>query len=86
MRLSEMLKGVDCVPPAQDVEITGISYDTRTIRPGELFVALRGYKTDGHNYIEEARAKGAAAIVAEEGEDLLRVLDSRGALARISAE
>ncbi len=85
MRLSEMLKGVDCVPPAQDVEITGISYDTRTIRPGELFVALRGYKTDGHNYIEEARAKGAAAIVAEEGEDLLRVLDSRGALARISA-
>ena len=68
MGLQALLAGVDCVPPAGDVEIKGISYDTRTIRPGELFVALRGYKTDGHNYIEAAREKGAAAIVAEEGE------------------
>lgn len=86
MRLHELLEGTGLNGPlTQDVEIQGISYDTRTIKPGELFVALRGYKTDGHKYIGEARAKGAAAILGEEGEDVLRVPDSREALAILSA-
>jgi UDP-N-acetylmuramoyl-L-alanyl-D-glutamate--2,6-diaminopimelate ligase len=68
-----------------DREIKGISYDTRTLKPGELFVALRGYKTDGHKYVEAARKKGAAAIVAEEGEDVILVPDGREALAALSA-
>lgn len=87
MRLWELLEGTGYEGPApQDVEIEGISYDTRTIVPGQLFVALRGYKTDGHRYIEEARAKGAAAVVAEEGEDVLLVPDSRAALAALSTK
>lgn len=86
MRLSELLEGTGYLGTLpQDVEIEGISYDTRTIKPGELFVALRGYKTDGHRYIDEARARGAAAVVAEEGEDVIPVSDSRKALAQISA-
>ena len=86
MRLKELLEGTGYEgPEVQDVEIEGISYDTRTIKPGELFVALRGYKTDGHKYIDEARAKGAAAIVAEEGEEVFLVPDSRAALAALSA-
>ncbi len=86
MRLNALLTGAGYEGPRpEDVEIQGISYDTRTIKPGELFVALRGYKTDGHRFIEEARAKGAAAILGEEGEDILLVPDSRKALAALSA-
>ncbi len=85
MRLYQILEGVDLLGPApEDVEVRGISYDTRTIRPGEVFVALRGYKTDGHRYVEQARRKGAAAVLCEEGEGL-RVRDGRAALAAASA-
>ena len=49
MRLRTLLTGTGCISPVEeDAEIQGISYDTRTIKPGELYVALRGYKTDGH--------------------------------------
>ena len=66
MRLNELLEGLDVQDPIpQDVEIQGVSYDTRTLNPGDLYVALRGSKTDGHTYIQEARAKGAAAILGE---------------------
>ena len=53
MRLKMLLSGVTLLGGAvnEDVEISGISYDTRTIRPGELFVALTGYKTDGHRFL-----------------------------------
>ncbi|MFR1052422.1 MAG: Mur ligase domain-containing protein, partial [Lachnospirales bacterium] len=87
MRLKTLLEGVGYAGPApEDVEIKGLSYDTRTLRPGELFVALRGYKTDGHRYIAEALGKGAAAIVCEEaGAGRLTVPDSREALAILSA-
>ena len=85
MRLQTLLTGTGCLSPVEeDAEILGISYDTRTIKPGELYVALRGYKTDGHKYMEEARSKGAAAVVAEEGENVLLVPDSRAALAALS--
>ena len=50
-------------PYSQEMEITSISYDTRTLLPGALFVALPGAKTDGSLYIDEALAKGAAAVV-----------------------
>ena len=86
MRLSELLEGTGYIGPLpQDLEITGISYNTATLQPGDLFVALRGYKTDGHKFIPQARAKGAAAILGEEGEDVLLVPDSRRALSVLSA-
>jgi UDP-N-acetylmuramoyl-tripeptide--D-alanyl-D-alanine ligase len=43
----------------------GVSIDSRTLVPGDLFFALRGEKTDGHHYLREVRAKGAAGAVAE---------------------
>ena len=45
--------------------ITGISYDSRDIKNGDIFVCLTGEKTDGHNFIKEAEAKGANAILAQ---------------------
>ncbi len=50
----------------RDVEITGITNDSRKVRPGYLYVAIRGYKTDGHNFIKKSLENGAQAIVSEE--------------------
>lgn len=48
-----------------DIQLTGISIDNRGVQPGHLFVAMRGGTTDGHEYIQSAIDKGAAAIVGE---------------------
>lgn len=45
--------------------ITSVSTDTRTLRPGALFVALKGERHDGHAYVEAARAGGASAVLVE---------------------
>ncbi len=46
--------------------VSGVSIDTRTLAEGDLFVAIRGEKNDGHDYIQQAFEKGAAACVIEE--------------------
>ena len=46
-----------------DISITEISTDSRTIQPGDLFVPLKGDNFDGHNYIDMALEKGAAAAL-----------------------
>ena len=42
--------------------INGVSTDTRTIQPGNLFVALEGERFDGHDYLQQAADKGAAVL------------------------
>ena len=48
-----------------DVEISDISTDTRTIKPGSLFIALKGENFDGHNFAAKAMELGAEAVVTE---------------------
>lgn len=48
-----------------DVEVRGIAHDSRKVIPGEVFVCLRGFKHDGHDFVKEAVGKGAVAVVAE---------------------
>ena len=51
-------------------EITGIAYDTRKLEPGNLFVCIKGTKSDGHEYIDKAIELGAGAIaVTDEPEE-----------------
>ena len=90
MRLNRLLAGVALTERrAGDVECSGICYDTRTMKPGCLFVALPGYKTDGHRYIAQALERGAAAVLCQrppEGEGPWLVTpDARAALAAVSA-
>lgn len=91
MILRDLLAGVPLAGESTglDMEISSISYDTRTIQPGALFVALSGDKTDGHLYIQTAIDKGAAAVLCEhvpEGPGPWLVTeDSRRALALVSA-
>ena len=90
MRLNRLLDGVALIGRfVGDVECSGVCYDTREMKPGSLFVALPGYKTDGHRYIRQALEKGAAAVLcqrppAEEGPWLV-CGDPRAALAAVSA-
>ena len=64
MKLS-MLAGPEiAVPPGcGEVEIAGITADSREVRPGWLFAALAGAKTDGARFVSDAVGKGAAAIL-----------------------
>lgn len=71
-------------------EVTGWSVDTRTLMPGDLFFALRGPVHDGHDYVAEALAKGAAGAVVEKdftgSGNLLRVDDTLKALQQMARE
>ncbi len=48
-----------------DIQVSGIAVDSRAIRPGWLFLAVRGDKSDGHRYIMDAARRGASALVVE---------------------
>ena len=68
MRLREILKGLKVEKKVGnlDIEIKGISDDSRLVKPGFLFIAIKGYHQDGHKFIMEAIRKGAVALVLEE--------------------
>ena len=90
MKLQELLKDVAVKnsTAAQDIEIKEVRYDSRAVQQGDLFVAIRGYATDGHKYIAKAMEQGAAAVVCEEapeGVPAVVVENSRIALAEIAA-
>ena len=76
---------------ASDLEITGISADSRTVRPGEVFVALRGGHADGRDHAREAVLRGAVAVVSDrpapDGLTIpwVRVSSPRRALGRLAA-
>jgi UDP-N-acetylmuramoyl-L-alanyl-D-glutamate--2,6-diaminopimelate ligase len=102
MRLSSLLEalpGSEAPPrsqrsgPSLDPTIRGVRIDSRSVSPGDLFVALRGENSDGHAFLGDAIASGAAALLVEdlpsEPSDLpipcVRVSDTRRALAPIAA-
>lgn len=53
-----------------ETEITGVSIDSRTIKTGDLFIAIKGSRFDGHNFINEALSRGAAAVIVQKGSGL----------------
>ncbi len=89
MKLCDLLRDVPVTGGTFDpqMEVTSISYDSRTLQPGALYVALTGEKTDGHRHIDAAFGRGAVAAVCIEGGDGQRIYtaDTRYALALISA-
>ena len=88
MKLKQIIQTLEPleVRGSMDVEIRDICSDSRRVTPGALFVAVKGFESDGHSYIASAVEKGAAAILCEqapEGVDLpvVRVENSRRAVA-----
>ena len=73
-----------------EVPVTDIAFDSRSVKPGDLFVALVGESVDGHRYIQSAIERGAVAVVGSQavGElpiPYVQVEDTRFALAHLSA-
>ena len=74
---------------SQDKTIAGIGIDSRKLKPGELFIAIRGKQFDGHDYIQQAANKGALAVICEQPDkntpiEQIRVPDTVNALAMIA--
>lgn len=90
MSLAEIHRVTDAAdlpPGAGDLEIAAVSTDTRQISPHSLFIALRGETFDGHDFLQQARAAGAAAAMVDRdnlkspaGMQLIRVPDTRAAM------
>lgn len=91
MKLRELLAGIPVLDAAADLEteITGVSYDSRRTKPGDLFVAMTGFATDGHQYIGKALENGAAAVLCQQTPETdcpyIQTEDSRRALAVVGA-
>lgn len=87
----KLLKGLQAksISGDRDLAIRAIQYDSRQVQPGDLFVAIRGYQRDGHEFINQALQSGASAIVSKRDGDYhprLKILveDSRLALAQLA--
>ena len=91
MKLSELLQDVRVLESTVDfdTEITGVSYDSRKVQPGHVFVAVTGYALDGHRFIPDAVDSGAVCVVCEQKPQVeipyVLVTDSRPALAVMGA-
>ena len=94
MKLKDLLEKIDfsLVQGDLNIEISDIFYDSRKCISDSVFICLKGYDADGHNFINSAVAKGARAVVisddvrVDENITVVRVKDTREALAFMSAE
>lgn len=78
MKLSDLVKEIPEAKVFQDTEVKGIAYDSRDVKPGYVFVAIAGTKTDGHSFLGKAVENGAAGLIVQ---DLSSVLGPRVGLA-----
>ena len=98
MELKELLVGLEEIKGKGklDIKITGVESNSQKVESGYVFIAIKGFTVDGHDYIEKAIEAGAVAIVVQEGCDLelikklenitiVMVPDTRKALAIISS-
>ena len=87
MKLSQVARILHTQLRGPDASFNGVSIDTRTLQPGQLYIAIRGEKLDGHDFIPEAvKAQAAGAIVSQEvkGLPVLKVANTRQALADLA--
>jgi UDP-N-acetylmuramoyl-tripeptide--D-alanyl-D-alanine ligase len=93
MTMREVAEALHTTLPALltgEEQVLGVTTDSRAVQPGDLFFALRGERTDGHQYLQEVFAKGAVAAVVEylpigaEGYPLLRVPSTLQALGMLA--
>ena len=94
MNLGDLLAEIphSILQGSEDIEVSGVAFDTRKILGGEVFVCIVGTQVDGHDFIAQAAEKGAAAVVvtrdvtAPEGVTVVRVEDDRKALSLLACD
>lgn len=92
MNFLQLLQGAELLSESGNVPVAGVEYDSRRVRPGTVFVAMKGETSDGNRFIDQAIAAGAVAIVTDSATETPRpavawaqVVNGRRALARLSA-
>jgi|HubBroStandDraft_1064217.scaffolds.fasta_scaffold00123_32 UDP-N-acetylmuramoyl-L-alanyl-D-glutamate--2,6-diaminopimelate ligase len=92
MTFQQLLQGAEVLFQSGNPAVAGMEYDSRRVRPGTVFVAMKGGTSDGNRFIDQAIAAGAVAIVADSAAEVPRpnvawaqVVHGRRALARLSA-
>ncbi|MDR1590320.1 MAG: UDP-N-acetylmuramoyl-L-alanyl-D-glutamate--2,6-diaminopimelate ligase [Oscillospiraceae bacterium] len=91
MKLKDLFDGLKIGGSTADMdsEASGVSYDSRRVKSGDVFVAVRGFNCDGHDHIADAAANGAVCVVtqdaAADGLPYVSVENTRAALAVLSA-
>jgi UDP-N-acetylmuramoyl-L-alanyl-D-glutamate--2,6-diaminopimelate ligase len=92
MTFQQLLDGAEVLAQSGDPGVSGVEYDSRRVKPGCVFVAMRGETSDGNRFIDQAIAAGAVAVVTDsssqnprEGVAWALVPHGRRALARLSA-
>ena len=97
MELKKILVGIDNLKAkgSLDVEVTGLESNSTKIKKGDMFIAIKGFATDGHQYVNSAIEAGAKVVMVQEGCDLksiklpsdvtlIMAKDTREALAKCS--
>jgi UDP-N-acetylmuramoyl-L-alanyl-D-glutamate--2,6-diaminopimelate ligase len=90
MKFHDLLEGAEVTAQSGNPSVTGVEYDSRRVKPGRVFVAMRGETSDGNRFIDQAIASGAAAIVTDSDREAsgvawAKVPHGRQALAVLSA-
>jgi UDP-N-acetylmuramoyl-L-alanyl-D-glutamate--2,6-diaminopimelate ligase len=92
MTFQQLLDGAEVLSQSGNAAVAGVEYDSRRVRPGTVFVAMKGETSDGNRFIDQAIAAGAVGVVTDSAAEPPRpsvawalVVDGRRALARLSA-
>jgi len=92
MKLDQLLRGiVEQIPSGSDVEVTGITHDSRRVEKGFVFAAIAGENNDGHRFLPDAVRRGASALIVshpsarKSGVPEIIAADTRSLLADLSA-
>jgi UDP-N-acetylmuramoyl-L-alanyl-D-glutamate--2,6-diaminopimelate ligase len=92
MDFLQLLDGAEVLAQSGNAAVTGLEYDSRRVKPGNVFVAMKGESSDGNQFIDKAIANGAIGVVSDSAKESTRenvawaqVVHGRRALARLSA-
>ncbi len=92
MKIRNLVEGIEIldIKGDENIEVKGIAYDSRKVKDGYAFVCIKGFKSNGHDYISSALENGANVLIVQDetepvdGVTVIRVRDTRYALAYIS--
>src|SRR5664279_6186284 len=64
--LNNLLTAAGFAVGPKNISVTGLAYDSRRVQPGDLFFAVKGVHSDGHQFLDEVKMKGAVAAIVQE--------------------
>ena len=91
MKLNQIIDGLEVIKTSGNIEINieNVAFDSRKVTPNTLFICIKGFKVDGHDFIQKAIDMGAVAFLVEEdisidGYTFIKVEDTRASMAKVA--